>query len=95
MLEFDHRVLVTGGGAARMGGVALQWSNSILGNLKNSIHGACPAIRGQHLPRELAEFNDRFKRRCDLTRLVDQLVRDAMRTPPMPSRLIKLAEVAW
>jgi hypothetical protein len=75
--------------------LALQWTNIILGNLKNSIHGTSHAIRGKYLPRYLAEFNYRFNRRFDLTKIVDQLIGDVVRTPPMPKLLIKLAEVAW
>ena len=75
--------------------LALQWVNIILGNLKNAMHGTYHAIRGKHLPRYLAEFNHRFNRRFHLDQLVDQLLQDAVRTPPMPQRLVKLAEVAW
>lgn len=90
-----HEAIVTGGGAASMEILALQWVNIILGNLKNSIHGTYHAIRGKHLPRYLAEFNYRFNRRFKLEEIVDHLLGDAVRTPPMPERLVKLAEVAW
>jgi hypothetical protein len=43
----------------------------------------------------LAEFNYRFNRRFKLDQLVDRLLWNAARTPPMPERLVKLAEVAW
>jgi len=92
---FEHESIVTGGGAASMDILALQWVNIILGNLKSSIHGTYHALKGKHLPRYLAEFNYRFNRRFKLDQLVDRLLRDAVRTPPMPARLIKLAEVAW
>ncbi len=49
---------------------------------------------GKHLPRYLAEFNYRFNRRFDLNQLVEKLLFDSTRTPPMPQKLIKLAEVA-
>lgn len=90
-----HTAIVTGGGAASMEILALQWVNIILGNLKTAMHGTYHAIRGKHLPRYLAEFNYRFNRRFHLDQLVDQLLGDAVRTPPMPQRLVKLAEVAW
>jgi len=75
--------------------LALHWVNIILGNLKNSMHGTYHALKGKHLPRYLAEFNYRFNRRFKLAQLVDRLLFDAVRTPPMPCRLVKLAEVAW
>ena len=92
---FEHETIVTGGGAASMEILALHWVNIILGNLKSSIHGTYHALNGKHLPRYLAEFNYRFNRRFKLDQLVDRLLFDAVRTPPMPERLIKLAEVAW
>jgi transposase-like protein len=92
---FEHDAIVTGGGAASMEILALHWVNIILGNLKNSMHGTYHALKGKHLPRYLAEFNYRFNRRFKLDQLVDRLLFDAVRAPPMPERLIKLAEVAW
>ena len=91
----EHDTIVTGGGAASMEILALHWVNIILGNLKNSMHGTYHALKGKHLPRYLAEFNYRFNRRFKLDQLVNRLLFDAVRTPPMPSRLVKLAEVAW
>jgi hypothetical protein len=90
-----HTPIVTGGGAASMEILALQWVNIMLGNLKNALHGSYHAFRGKHLPRYLAEFNYRFNRRFRLDLITDSLLRDAVRTPPMPQRLVKLAEVAW
>ena len=92
---FSHEKIVTGGGAASVKILALQWINTILGNIKNSLHGTYHAFRGKHLPRYLAEFNYRFNRRFELNRLVDRLLYVAVRTPPMPARLVELAEVAW
>jgi transposase-like protein len=92
---FEHETIVTGGGAASMEILALHWVNIILGNLKSSIHGTYHALNGEHLPRYLAEFNYRFNRRFKLDQLVDRLLWNAARTPPMPERLVKLAEVAW
>lgn len=90
-----HQVIVTGGGAASMEIIAFHWVNIILGNLKNAMHGTYHAIRGKHLPRYLAEFSYRFNRRFHLETIVDQLLGDVLRTPPMPARFIKMAEVAW
>ena len=51
----------------------------------------------RHLPcgspqvrRYLAEFEYRFNRRFDLPDIIPRLVYVALRTPPMPERLLKL-----
>ncbi len=46
----------------------------------------------KHAPRRLAEFEYRFNRRYDLPAMIPRLGWVAMRTPPMPYRLLKLAE---
>ncbi|MCJ7604256.1 MAG: IS1595 family transposase, partial [Desulfobulbaceae bacterium] len=43
----------------------------------------------------LAEFCYRFNRRFELHKMVNRLAFAAVRTPPMPQRLLKLAEVRW
>ena len=40
--------------------------------------------------RYLAEFEYRFNRRFDLPDIIPRLVYVALRTPPMPERLLKL-----
>jgi hypothetical protein len=42
--------------------------------------------------RYLAEFEDRFNRRYDLAAMMPRLGYVAVRTPPMPYRLLGLAE---
>ena len=42
----------------------------------------------------LAEFEYRFNRRYDLAAMLPRLAKAALQTPPMPYRLLKLAEVA-
>ena len=54
--------------------------------------GSYHAIRGQHVPRYLAEFEYRFNRHYDLTAMIPRFLTVAARTPPMPYRLLKLAE---
>ena len=46
----------------------------------------------KHVPRYLAEFEYRFNRRYDLAAMMPRLGYVAVRTPPMPYRLLKLAE---
>ena len=43
--------------------------------------------------RRLVEFAWRFNRRYDLPAMIPRLAWVALRTPPMPYRLLKLAEV--
>jgi hypothetical protein len=74
---------------------AFRWVNTIIGNLKGNILGVCRAIRLKHLPRYLAEFQYRFNRRYHLKNILPQLLTDATAAPPMPYRLLKLAEVGW
>ena len=73
----------------------LTWVDTLLGNVKNAIHGTYHAIRSKHLPRYLAEFSYRFNRRFDLASMLARLVTAAAQTPPMPYRLVKLAEAHW
>lgn len=72
-----------------------KWINTMIGNIKNAIHGTYHAISQKHLPRYLAEFCYRFNRRFQLHEMIDRLAFVALRTPPMPQRLLKLAEVRW
>ena len=51
-----------------------------------------PAIKPQHLPRYLAEFCYRFNRRFQLEEMLPRFVCVAMRTLPMPNRLLNMAE---
>jgi transposase-like protein len=86
--------VMSGPGLARRRQV-LTWVDTMLGNVKNSIHGTYHAIRGKHLPRYLAEFSYRFNRRYDLAGMLARLATAAAHTPPMPYRHVKLAEVHW
>jgi hypothetical protein len=51
-----------------------RWLNTILGNVKNALHGTYHHVSHQPLPR---------------------LGYAAAHTPPMPCRLLKLAEAHW
>jgi ISXO2-like transposase domain/Transposase zinc-ribbon domain len=73
----------------------LLWVDTVLGNVKNAMHGTYHAIRAKHLPRYLAEFCWRFNRRFDLASMLERLGAAAATTPPMPYRLVRLAEAHW
>ena len=72
---------------------AFKWVNTALGNIKAAITGTYRAINSKHVPRYLAEFEYRFNRRYDLADMIPRLAWAAVRTTPMPYRLLKLAEV--
>jgi transposase-like protein len=73
----------------------LKWVDTMLGNVKNALHGTYHAIGQKHLPRYLAEFCYRFNRRHDLASMLRRLAIAATQAPPMPYRLVKLAEPHW
>lgn len=83
-------LLMSGPGLNRSRRKALRWVDTMLGNVKNSLHGTYHAIRGKHLPRYLAEFSYRFNRRFDLAGMLASLGRAAAHTPPLPYRFVKL-----
>jgi transposase-like protein len=72
-----------------------KWVNTVLGNVKSALVGTYRAISGKHVPRYLASFSYRFNRRFNLSHLLARFVYVALRTPPMPYRLLKLAEKCW
>jgi transposase-like protein len=88
-----HQPIRTGSGRAAARTPAFKWVNTALGNIKSAITGTYRAIREKHVPRYLAQFEYRFNRRYDLAAMMPRLGWAAVRTPPMPYRLLKLAEV--
>ena len=88
-----HEVIKTGSGAAAARTPAFKWVNTALGNIKAAVTGTYRSISQKHVPRYLAEFEYRFNRRYDLAAMMPRLGWAALRTPPMPYRLLKLAEV--
>jgi ISXO2-like transposase domain len=88
-----HEVIKTGSGAAAARTPAFKWVNTALGNIKAAITGTYRSISRKHVPRYLAEFEYRFNRRYDLAAMLPRLTKAAAQTPPMPYRLLKLAEV--
>ena len=87
-----HQPFVTGSGPQSAQHPALTWVNTILGNVKRSFHGTYHHFSSKHLPRYLAEFSYRFSRRFSLTEMFPRLAFVALRTAPMPYRVLKLAE---
>jgi transposase-like protein len=87
-----HQKMVTGGGPACVEIEAFQWVNTLIGNVKNSLRGAYHSISPRHLPRYLGEFCYRFNRRFELDKRLPRFMSVALRTQPMPYRLLKMAE---
>ncbi len=84
--------IVTGGGPESVTKKEFAWVNTMIGNVKKAINGTYHAINPRHLPRYLAEFCYRHNRRFQLEDMIPRFGYVAVRTPPMPGRLLKLAE---
>jgi len=69
-----------------------KWVSTTLGNIKSAITGTYRKVSDKHVPRLLAEFEYRFNRRYDLAAMIPRLGWVAVRTTPMPYRLLKLTE---
>ena len=88
-----HEPHITGGGPESCQNPNFRWVNTILGNVKNAIHGTYHSVREKHLPRYLAEFCYRFNRRFQLEELLPRFVSVAARTSPLPYQIARLAEI--
>ncbi len=67
-------------------GAVHTWVNTTIGNIKN--RGTYHAVRPKHVPRARFEY----RRRTRLEDMITRLAWVAPRTPPMPYRLLELAE---
>ena len=83
-----HEAIPTGGGVPN--GPALLWVNTLLGNVKNALHGTYRALRPKYLQRYLSEFCYRFNRRFEWVALVPRLLHAAAHTPPLPCKFATL-----
>lgn len=91
----EHEAIVTGGGPKSVEKEEFKWLNTILGNVKKSIHGSYHAVSKKHFGRYLAEFCYRFNRRFRLDKIIKRFIYVALRTPPMPEWLLIKAEFQW
>ena len=62
------------------------------GVTKRSLHDSYHSVSSKHLPRYLTEFSYRFNSRFSSREMFPRLAYAALRTPPMPDRVLKLAE---
>ena len=75
--DSHHLKIVTGGGAASVEWPYFTWVNTMISNVKNSMHDTYHAIKRKHLPRYLGEFCYKFNRRYDLAGMLVQLLKIA------------------
>jgi hypothetical protein len=67
-----------------------QWVNTILGNLKTTLHGAFHSLGwAKHADSHLAAFAYRFNRRFDLRDLLARLIVDVARCPARQIQAIR------
>lgn len=92
--EIFHFSVVTGG-ADCIEIPYFKWVNTMISNVKSSMHGTFHAINLKHLPRYFAEFSYKFNRRYDLESMIERLACASLITPFMHERLLKLAELRW
>ena len=84
-----HVPIKTSGNKEAQNGT-FKWVNTVLGNIKKSISGTYQAVH-KHCHRYLASFSYSFNRRFDLSTMLTRLAWVALRTPPMPFRLLKVS----
>ena len=87
-----HVPIISPGGRKGAQHPLFKWVNTLLGNVKNAITGILHSVSLKHVPRYLAEFEYRFNRRYRLGDMIERLTYVGLRTPPMPYRLLRLAE---
>ena len=74
---------------------ALHWVDTMIGNVKNAMHGTCYAIRAKLLLRYLTKFHYPINRRYNLPNLISRFLSVAVRAPNEPQRLLTMADVRW
>ena len=92
--DCEHHAQSTGGGKGNCETPGLTWVNTLLANVKRAIDGSYHACEARHVGRYLAELACRFNRRYKLADPVPSLVYAAVRTPPLPNRVLTLAGTA-
>jgi transposase-like protein len=84
----EHRAIMTGSGRKAAQWSPFKWVNTTLGNIKAAITGTYRQISPAHAGRYLASFAWRYNRRFDLDSLIPRLVHSAVRTGPLPYRML-------
>ncbi|HHH52452.1 MAG TPA: IS1595 family transposase [Bacteroidetes bacterium] len=68
------------------------WVNTMIGNVKRSIHGTYHSISSKHLPRYLGEFSFRFNNRFQMASMIEVFIKHTVFIKPLPRHKLKLAE---
>lgn len=84
----SHNAVIVGNSKDPSKTALLKWINIILGNLKTALAGTFHKLGSNHLKRHLATFVYRFNRRYKLESMIKRFAYIAVRTAPMPYRLI-------
>ena len=84
-----YETAISGGGRAAVDKPEFYWVNTVLGNLKTALRSSYHFFDPKYAPRYLVDFEYRFNRRYRLPNLIPRLVYVALRTPPMPEKLLK------
>lgn len=87
---YSHDRIVCGGGLASVQEPEIHNVNTMLGNLKGILHSTYHAIRPKFVQRYLADFQYRYNRRFKLENMLARLAYVALRTAPMPEKLLKI-----
>jgi len=88
-----HWSIDTGGGPSSVEKQEFTGVNTMLGNVKNAIHGTDRAIADKHLGRYLGAFAYRFNRRFELDQMIERFAYAACRTAPLPRKFAVMAEI--
>jgi len=87
-----HHSIITKGLYENPDNKFFHWVNTMISNVKRSIHGTYHSVSSKHLPRYLAEFNFRFNNRFQMGSMIDVFIKQAVLTNPLPHHKLKLAE---
>jgi hypothetical protein len=90
-----HERHVTGSGRRAARHPAFRWTNTVLVNGQEQPLATHRVVGAKHLPGYRGAFAWRFDRRFVLKTIHERLAIAATTTPPMPYRLLKLAEARW
>ena len=85
-----HEKVVVGSGKASVEHPEFRWVNTLLGSIKSELRPTYHAVRPKYARRYLAESEYHFNPRFGLPDIIPRLLYVALRTPPMPDRLLKL-----
>jgi hypothetical protein len=90
-MGYSHEIHIVGNSNDSLKTAPFNWVNTILGNLKTALSGTFHKLSKSHLQRHLSTFVYRFNRRYKLQDMLKRFTWVALRTPPMPRKLLTIA----